>query len=84
MGPRSPSRRCSGHCWTTISVRLETAIIAPSPTWPCHGRSAGNRQFASAADALKHLRQSFPQAPLETRVAAANLLMERQQRAYQP
>ena len=46
--------------------------------------AVADAEFASAADVLRHLRQAFPQAPLGTRVAAANVLVERLRRALEP
>ena len=48
------------------------------------GAAVADAEFACAADVLKHLRHAFPQAPLGTRVAAANVLMERLRRALEP
>ena len=44
--------------------------------------AVANAEFATAADALVHLRHAFPQVSRNVRVAAASLLMERQQRAF--
>ena len=58
------------------------AVTGRSEADMAHAMAAAvaDAEFASAADVLQHLRQAFPQAPLGTRVAAANVLMERLRR----
>ena len=40
----------------------------------------GNLEADSASDALMHLRQAFPQAPLNVRLAALDGIMQRRRR----
>ena len=53
---------------------LPKALTGRSEADMAHAMAAAvaDAEFASAADALVHLRHAFPQAPLRRRVAAAS------------
>ena len=60
----------------TLSGRPEADMARAMTT------AFADRETPSAADVFNRLRQRFPRAPLQTRVAALGVVMERLRRAF--